>query len=81
MNSVPSKGKLSHVKRFFSVLGCLLSTYMAIILTIGFLVPWILGAIKIHNYNEIISFIEVFVLVSATLSLLSFTYNGTFRHT
>ena len=74
MNSAPSKGKLSHVKRFLSVLGSLLSTYMAIILTIGFLVPWILGAIKIHNYDEIISFIEVFVLVSATLSLLSFTY-------
>jgi len=74
MNPVTSKSKLSHVKKLFNVVGSLLTTYMAIILTIGFLVPWILGSIKIHNYNEIIGFIEVFVLVSATLSLLSFTY-------
>ncbi len=74
MKSAPTKGKLSHVKRFFSFLGNLVSTYLGMILTIGFLVPFILGAIKIHNYDEITSFIEVFVLVSATLSLLSFTY-------
>jgi hypothetical protein len=69
-----SKGKLTHLRRGFSFLGNLISTYLGMILTIGFLVPWILGAIKIHNYDDIISFIEVFVLVSATLSLLSFTY-------
>ncbi|MDD3984499.1 MAG: hypothetical protein PHY59_01080 [Methanobacterium sp.] len=74
MNPIPSKDKLSHIKQFLKVVGSLLSAYMAIIITIGFLVPWIVGAIKIHNYNEIIGFIEVFVLVSATLSLLSFTY-------
>lgn len=74
MNSATSKGRLFHLKRFFSVISNLISTYLGMILTIGFLVPWILGAIKIHNYDEIISFIEVFVLVSATLSLLSFTY-------
>ena len=74
MNSIPSKGKLPHIRRFFSVLGNLISTYLGMILTLGFLVPFILGAIKIHNYDEITSFIEVFVLVSATLSLLSFTY-------
>jgi membrane-bound acyltransferase YfiQ involved in biofilm formation len=74
MNFAQSKGKLSNLKRFFRVLGNLVSTYLGMILTIGFLVPFILGAIKIHNYNEITSFIEVFVLVSATLSLLSFTY-------
>ena len=74
MNSAPSKGKLYHLRGFFRVLGNIVSTYLGMILTIGFLVPWILGAIKIHNYDEIISFIEVFVLVSATLSLLTFTY-------
>ncbi len=74
MNSAPSKGNLSHVRGFFNVLGNLVFTYFGMILTIGFLVPWILGAIKIHNYDDIIRFIEVFVLVSATLSLLSFTY-------
>ncbi len=74
MNSASSNGKLSHLKGFFRVLGNIVSTYLGMILTIGFLVPWILGAIKIHNYDEIISFIEVFVLVSATLSLLTFTY-------
>ena len=74
MKSAPSKGKFSNVRGFFSFLGNLVSTYLGMILTIGVLVPFILGAIKIHNYDHITSFIEVFVLVSATLSLLSFTY-------
>jgi membrane-bound acyltransferase YfiQ involved in biofilm formation len=74
MNSIPSKWKQSPIRGFFSVMGNLVSTYLGMILTLGFLVPFILGAIKIHNYDEITGFIEVFVLVSATLSLLSFTY-------
>jgi hypothetical protein len=74
MNSKSYKGILSSLRRFSNFLGQLLSTYLGVILTIGFLVPWILGAIKIHNYDQITSFIEVFVLVAATLSLLSFTY-------
>lgn len=74
MNSEQVNAKLSGVKRFFKVLGNLITTYLGIILTIGFLVPWLLGAIKIQDYGEITGFIEVFVLVSATLSLLSFTY-------
>lgn len=74
MNSTPSNGKLHHLKGFLRFFGNLVSTYLGMILTIGFLVPFILGAIKIHNYDQITSFIEVFVLVSATLSLLSFTY-------
>lgn len=74
MNSASSRGRLHHLRGFFNIISNLISTYLGMILTIGFLVPWILGAIKIHNYDEIISFIEVFVLVSATLSLLSFTY-------
>jgi hypothetical protein len=74
MNSKSSKGKLSLIKRFSNFLGNLVSTYLGVILTIGFLVPWLLGAIKIHNYDQITGFIEVFVLVAATLSLLSFTY-------
>ena len=74
MKSAPSKGKHYHLKGFFSLLGNLVSTYLGMILTIGFLVPFILGAIKIHDYDQITSLIEVFVLVSATLSLLSFTY-------
>jgi membrane-bound acyltransferase YfiQ involved in biofilm formation len=74
MNSKSSKGKLTYIKRGFNVFGNLITTYLGIILTIGFLVPFILGAIKIHNYDQITGFIEVFVLVSATLSLLTFTY-------
>jgi hypothetical protein len=74
MNLKDLNAKFSGVKRFFSVLGNLITTYMGIILTIGFLVPWLLGAIKIQDYGEITGFIEVFVLVTATLSLLSFTY-------
>lgn len=74
MSPKPINGKVSTIKKFFNLLGNLISTYLGMILTIGFLVPWLLGAIKIHNYDEITGFIEVFVLVAATLSLLSFTY-------
>ncbi|MGZ7209088.1 MAG: hypothetical protein ACXVHV_04360 [Methanobacterium sp.] len=65
---------VSYFKKFIRFVNSAVSTYLSLILTIGFLVPWILGAIKIHNFDEIISLVEVFVLVSATLSLLSFTY-------
>lgn len=64
----------THLKKASRVLGSLISTYLSIILTIGFLVPWIVGAIQIKNFDDVINLIEVFVLVSATLSLLSFTY-------
>ncbi len=74
MSSKPAPSKISSLKKFFNLFGNLITTYLGIILTIGFLVPWLLGAIKIHNYDEITGFIEVFVLVAATLSLLSFTY-------
>jgi membrane-bound acyltransferase YfiQ involved in biofilm formation len=74
MDFISSNGKFSYIKRGLNVFGNLVSTYLGIILTIGFLVPFILGAIKIHNYDQITGFIEVFVLVSATLSLLTFTY-------
>ena len=69
----PRKG-LIYIKRFFMVTSHLISTYLSMILTIGFVVPWVLGAIEIKNYEQVLSFIEVFVLVAATLSLLSFTY-------
>lgn len=64
----------SYLKRFFKITGSLLSTYLSLILTLTFLIPWILGAIKVKNFDEVINLIEVFVLVSATLSVLSFTY-------
>jgi len=74
MNLKELNAKFSGVKRFFRVLGNLITTYLGIILTIGFLVPWLLGAIKIQGYGEITGFIEVFILVAATLSFLSFIY-------
>lgn len=64
----------SHFKQFIRFTGSVISTYLSLILTIGFLVPWIVGAIQIKNFDDVINLIEVFVLVSATLSLLSFTY-------
>lgn len=70
MNSLST----SHIRGFLRFTGSLISTYLSLILTIGFLVPWILGAIQIKNFDDVINLIEVFVLVSATLSLLSFTY-------
>ncbi|MBI5680441.1 MAG: hypothetical protein HZC47_06080 [Methanobacterium sp.] len=64
----------SNLKKFLNFAGSLISTYLSLILTLGFLIPWLLGAFQIKNFDEIINLIEVFVLVSATLSLLSFTY-------
>lgn len=64
----------SYVKKFLNFAGSLISTYLSFILTLGFLIPWLLGAFQVKNFDEIINLIEVFVLVSATLSLLSFTY-------
>jgi len=64
----------SHFRKFIKFTGSVISTYLSLILTIGFLVPWIIGAIQIKNFDDIINLVEVFVLVSATLSLLSFTY-------
>ena len=64
----------SHFRKFIKFTGSVISTYLSLILTIGFLVPWIIGAIQIKNFDDVINLVEVFVLVSATLSLLSFTY-------
>ncbi|HML04454.1 MAG TPA: hypothetical protein VK426_01645 [Methanobacterium sp.] len=64
----------SHFRKFIKFTGSVISTYLSLILTIGFLIPWIIGAIQIKNFDDVINLVEVFVLVSATLSLLSFTY-------
>lgn len=52
----------------------LISTYLSFILVLLFLVPWVYGKIRIHNSEYIITVVETFVLISATLSLLTFTY-------
>ena len=65
---------LSVISKFFKVFNHFLTTYLSRLLTIGFLIPLIATSINSKNFNEIINLIEVFVLVSATLSLLSFTY-------
>lgn len=39
-----------------------------------FIVPWIYGQIAINDLSEVITIIEVFVLSSATLALVTFTY-------
>lgn len=43
-------------------------------MVILFLAPWVNGKLAIHDSSEVISLIEFFVLSSATLSLLTFTY-------
>ena len=60
--------------RFFYRIGDLISPYLSFIFVIIFLVPWINGKLHLHNSSEILTLIEVFVLSSATLSLLTFTY-------
>ncbi len=47
---------------------------MNFILVISFIVPWIYGKIAINDLSEVITVIEVFVLSSATLALVTFTY-------
>lgn len=52
----------------------LILTYLNLILVIIFIVPWIYGQIAINDLSEVITIIEVFVLSSATLALVTFTY-------
>lgn len=60
--------------RFFLKVGDYISPYLSFILVVIFIVPWINGRLQLHNSSEILNLIEVFVLSSATLSLLTFTY-------
>lgn len=62
------------LKRYLKHFMDLISTYLSFILVLLFLVPWIYGKIRIHNSEYIITVVETFVLISATLSLLTFTY-------
>ncbi|MCE7699032.1 MAG: hypothetical protein K8E24_009490 [Methanobacterium paludis] len=66
--------KVANLKKFSRQLSELVSTYMSFILVLIFLVPWISGKIKLHNSDAVVTLVEVFVLSSATLSLLTFTY-------
>lgn len=63
-----------YLLRFFYRIGDLISPYLSFIFVIIFIVPWITGKLHLHNSSEILVLIEVFVLSSATLSLLTFTY-------
>lgn len=62
------------LKRFLTKLINLIIHYLNFILVITFLVPWIYGKIEINDLSEVITIIEVFVLSSATLALVTFTY-------
>lgn len=62
------------IKRLFIKVSSLILTYLNLILVIIFIVPWIYGQIAINDLSEVITIIEVFVLSSATLALVTFTY-------
>lgn len=62
------------LKRFLSKVIGLIVTYLNFLLVVTFLIPWIYGKIAINDLSEVITIIEVFVLGSATLSLVTFTY-------
>jgi hypothetical protein len=66
--------KAPYLKRFLYKLGDLISTYLSFIFVIILILPWVNGELKLHNSTEILNFVEVFVLSSAPLSLLTFTY-------
>ena len=66
--------KISYLKRFLKKISGLVSTYLSFILIMIFLVPWINGKLAVNDSSEVITIVEVFVLSSATLSLLTFTY-------
>lgn len=63
-----------NVKRLFIKISSLILTYSNLILVIIFIVPWIYGQIAINDLSDVITIIEVFVLSSATLALVTFTY-------
>ncbi len=52
----------------------LISPYLSFIFVLIFMVPWINNHFAFHNSEQILTMVEVFVLSSATLSLLIFTY-------
>lgn len=54
--------------------GKLIYPYLGFIFAIIILIPWILGNLKLHNSSDVLTLTEVFVLSSATLSLVTFTY-------
>ena len=66
--------KLAYLREIFFKISNLISPYLSFILVILFIIPWVNGKIAIHDSNEVLNLIEVFVLSSATLSLLTFTY-------
>ena len=62
--------KISSLVKF----GKLIYPYLGFIFAIIILIPWILGSLKLHNSSDVLTLTEVFVLSSATLSLVTFTY-------
>jgi hypothetical protein len=48
--------------------------YLGFIFALIILIPWIFGNLKLHNSTDVLTLTEVFVLSSATLSLVTFTY-------
>ena len=65
---------ISNILRFIDKISTLITPYLSFIFVLIFLVPWILGNLQLHNSDQVLTLIEVFVLSSATLSLLTFTY-------
>jgi hypothetical protein len=66
--------KKESIKRFIKKLIYLIIHHLNFILLITFLVPWIYGQIAINDLSDVITIVEVFVLSSATLALVTFTY-------
>lgn len=70
--------KLSHkkdsLKRFSIKLIDLIIHHLNFILLISFLVPWVYGQIAIEDLSEVIIVVGVFVLSSAALAIVTFTY-------
>jgi len=65
---------MSYIIKFFYHLGELIAPYLSFIFVLIFIVPWINGKLHFHNSSDVLVLVEVFVLSSATLSLLTFTY-------
>jgi hypothetical protein len=71
---VNKKFKFGTIIKFFYKMSDFISPYLSFIFVIIFIVPWINSNFAFHNSDQILTLIEVFVLSSATLSLLIFTY-------
>lgn len=69
-----SLSSISYLMKILYRVSEFISPYLSFIFVIIFVVPWVNNNFAFHNSDQVLALVEVFVLSSATLSLLIFTY-------